>query len=282
MLDLKISAGYINEIPVRVIAADVAGPVHHFRIILLQRIRHKGLCRPLRIFVISKGQAGAGHANLAFGSVRRALLFRHFMVVLIQKKDLLVRECASGGNDIRQRVFLVSVQHIISAVAGNFGRAVEIHIDGVRKILLPLIELPDRHDFSAEHYKAHRLRRFIVQRVHDGDKTHRTDRPDQNTCLLFAEIIHQCCRRAEIFSRNNLHFRAGHQSAVNILDRYVKIKRCLIRKHVALADTEDLRQPGYKIENAPVSDRHTLGCSGRSAREVHIQRIKVRRLRPDH
>ncbi len=215
VFDLEIPAGNIDQIPLRIVAADIPGPVNPLRIAVIQRILNKGRRRPLRIPVIAKRHARSAHADLA---LPRRIGRIDLLVLFIQKKNLLILKRDSRRNDLIQSVFLLRIQHIIGTVACNLRRSVQIDVHRIRQILLPDIQLFDRHHLTREADRPHRLRCAVIQGIHNGDKTHRADRPDQNRGLLLAKIVHQLRRIAEVLPRNELHLRTGVQTTVNVLD----------------------------------------------------------------
>ena len=52
--------------------------------------------------------------------------------------------------------------------------------------------------------------------------------------------------------------RAGLQGGVNVLHRYVEIKRSLIADYIILRDMEQLRKIIHEVDHTPVADQDAL------------------------
>ena len=137
------------------------------------------------------------------------------------------------------------------------------------------MQMLDGHHFARKEDGAELVGRLVGERVHRRQEAQRTDCPNHDGRLPVAEEIHQLGRVGEIRRRNDFNRRAGEQSAVNILDRNVKVERRLVGKHVCLTDGEGFRKAGDEVADVAMADDDAFGRAGRAAGKVDIQRVGV-------
>ena len=148
----------------------------------------------------------------------------------------------------------------------------------MRQSRLPLHQVLDGHDFAAEQYLPHAGRYTVTEAVHDGDKAHGTDSPDKYGDLVVCQIVHEFCGLTEISARDDLHLSPRVQCRVQVFDRNVKVKGCLIAQNIVLCDAENFGKLRDKIQHRAVADGDAFWHTGASACEVDVQRINVHSL----
>ena len=136
----------------------------------------------------------------------------------------------------------------------------------------------DRHDFAAEQHLPNGGRHAVTEAVHDRDKAHGADRPDQNCDLVVGQIVHELRRLAEIGAGNDLHLRTRIERGVQVFDRDVEIERSLIAENVTFPYAENTGKLRDEVQHRAVADRDTLGHAGAAAGEIDVQRVYIHRL----
>ena len=134
-----------------------------------------------------------------------------------------------------------------------------------------------RHHLAAEYDLAHRFRRAVIQPVERADQTERGHRPDHHRNFVRAQIIDQLHRRGEKPLRHDHQRRAHAQRGIDILYRYIEIKRRLIGDDVLRRDTHDFGKAIDKVDHAAMPHRDALGRSGGAGGEIDVQRIGIDR-----
>ena len=100
-------------------------------------------------------------------------------------------------------------QDVVGAVAGDLSRAVEVYETGLRQGGLPFVEMLYGHNLAAEQHLPYCGRHAVTEAIHDRDKTHRADSPDQRCDRMICQIVHQLGGLAEIGTRDDLHLGTG-------------------------------------------------------------------------
>ena len=170
---------------------------------------------------------------------------------------------------------------MVSTVAGDFGRAVQVDKIRVGQGLHPAAQVGGRHDLAAEQHAAHTVRRAVVQPVQRADQTQRGHRPGQGRDAVPAQKVHQRRRLGEQLPGDDDQRRAGIQGRIDVLDRHIKVKRRLIADHVVFTDAEQAGEGRDKGQHRAVADDHALGRAGRAGGEKTVQRVGIGHAVPD-
>ena len=128
----------------------------------------------------------------------------------------------------------------------------------------------DGHDLAAEKNLAHGGRHAVAEAVHDGDKAHGADSPDQRGDGVVGQVVHQLGRLAEIGPGDDLHLGPGVKGGVQVLDRDVKIKGGLVAEDIVAVDAKNTGKLRDEIQHRAVADRDALGHAGTAAGKVDV------------
>ena len=195
------------------------------------------------------------------------------MVFLVQQEDPLIRKWHSDGKCLIFRE--LPVHNIVVTVAGDLSWSIEIHIQHIRQILPPVIELLHRHHLTTEHDSAKSGRYLIPEALQHGNDAKCRYSPGQACHLSVIQKIQKLLRNTEVFLRNHFQSRSHLQTWINILHRYIKIKGSLIADHILSGKSKDPCEMLRKIDNGTVGYHHTFWHSCGTGGEDRIEWIYI-------
>ena len=99
--------------------------------------------------------------------------------------------------------------------------------------------------------------------------------------MILIKHVHNRIRKHKICFRNHNQGCTHLHRTVDILDRYIEIKRCLIADHIGFGNIENLRKLIDKFNHRPMCHKYALRRSGRSGSEITIERIGINHGFPD-
>ena len=216
---------------------------------------YKAFCRQVFPPVIAVREGFSADADLP-AHTRLA----YFLKIFICDEHL----AAFKRNPDGQSSFLTDVGRypVICAVAGDFRRPVQINKFCIRERLLPLFQVPHRHNFTAEHHQPQVFRNTIAKSPEGSNNTHSRDSPDQDGNFSVTQIIQQFPRQSEVCSWNKHQRRSCPAAGKNIFHRNIKIEGCLISNTIRGTNACLTDKMTYKINRCPVAYHHSLGFSG--------------------
>ena len=98
---------------------------------------------------------------------------------------------------------------------------------------------------------------------------------------MVTQIIHERGWLGKQPPRDDDKRRAGLHGRIDILDRYIEIKRRLVADHIVRTDAEQRCERRDKVQHRAVADHHTLRRSGRAGCKQAVQRVLVGHACPD-
>ncbi|GAA2329852.1 hypothetical protein GCM10010376_57670 [Streptomyces violaceusniger] len=269
-LDLVIRPSHELQPPAAGPAHHVPGPVHP----ATSTLKRAG-CEPLggqaRTVQVTPGQPGAGHVQLT----RHA--HRHRIEEVVEDVHPSVVQRVP---DETAYVFLVRhgrVEPEVADMHGGLGDAVHVH-QHRRLTPVPGVPLPQPAEIkrlTAEHHQPQRQlgthlgmlpvglhelverRRSLAEHRHPLPRQHAQELPGG----------------ARDVKRNHHQAPAVQQRAPQLPHREVKRKGMEPGPHVPAVETEPLPRPLQKGHHIRMSDRNTLGSTGRSRGIDHIGRV---------
>ena len=143
MFDLKIFPAdehYITSVFAS--ENDVAGSVHQFDKIFVQRILHECRRRFFRVVVITHCKRSSANAKFAL------FIFLTFFILIVKNVDFRIRESFAYRENA---VFNIFVGYdVIQTIDGNFYRSVHIYENRTGQIFFPVSEMFLRENFAGK------------------------------------------------------------------------------------------------------------------------------------
>ena len=230
--------------------AEVARAVHRFTEPGIQRILHKDLGRELRTIVVAQRQAASRHADLAgppFLPDRLAAVEQEYIAVGKRPAD----------RDLLQH--LVRALHdMVSTVAGDLRRAIEVHEPCLRDGLHPVLQRLRRHDLAREHdiFQIQRAQRLEGMKA--GKDLQGGHRPDDRVYAAFVEPLEKQLWEGKQLLLQDLKPPADTKREEDILNRDIKVKRCLIAPDSAVSKVEGTHKLLHHVDHRAVTDGNAL------------------------
>ena len=268
VLDLVVFAPAEEEVAVLVVCSHVARTVHDLGKRLLQGIAHEGALGLLAGGVIAQCHRGAAHANLALDAG-----LRDETVVAVEQHHLSV------GEGTTQRQALVvgapALHLVIGAVAGDLGGAIEVHELGLGQAFHPDGQVLEGHHLAAEKDAPYMGQALPVEGMQAAHQAQRGNRPGHDSRVAGVHVFDECCGLGEEPAGHNGQLAAGGKRAVDVLDRDVEVKRCLVREDIVAGKPKRRGKGVDEVDDGAVAHRHALGRPGGTRGEQDIGGVAV-------
>ena len=241
------------------------------RVAVMCRILGKGRCRLLRIVIISKRYAAATHAKLA------RLALRNFLSILIEYQCLRIHKRLADRKRLSLR--LLACAHI-SGTDKRLCRSVQVRIYDIRQILRPVIKLFAWKHLTCKHGVLQIFWFYRIKCLECRNDSHCRRHPEECGNPFLIHILDQFDRERKQLLWDDYHLRTEIKRTIDIMHRYIEIKRCLIAEYIIRIITKFFVKPVQIIHNYLLSNQHALRHASGTACEKHIQRVHDRKCFP--
>ena len=218
--------------------------------------------RELRTIVVAQRQAASRHADLAgppFLPDRLAAVEQEYIAVGKRPAD----------RDLLQHL-VRALHNMVSTVAGDLRRAIEVHEPRLRDGLHPILQRLWRHDLTREHDIFQILRAQRLEGMKAGKDLQGGHRPDDRVHTASIETLEKQLWEGKQLLLQDLKPPADTKREEDILDRDIKVKRCLIAPNGTVGKVEGTHKLLHHVDHRAVTDGNALRLAGRTGGENNV------------
>lgn len=124
-------------------------------------------------------------------------------------------------------------------------------------------------------------RNAVGKAFQGGNDAQGGDGPDGRGDFPVAQVVQKARGDGKQFLGNDFQRSSGLKGGVDVLYRYIKVKRRLIADDIILCDMEQVRKMLDEVNDGAVAHHHTLGHAGGAGGEDSVQGVRISGLPAD-